>query len=42
MRRIPITRFLIDGEAVTCGQDGASDFEGPRLQEQDAIDSDAV
>jgi ATP-dependent DNA ligase len=26
-RRLPATRFLIDGEAVVCGEDGVSDFE---------------
>jgi ATP-dependent DNA ligase len=25
--RAPATRFLIDGEAVYCGEDGVSDFE---------------
>jgi ATP-dependent DNA ligase len=41
-RRIPITRFLIEGEAVCCDEDGVSDFERLRSQEQDAIDRDAV
>jgi ATP-dependent DNA ligase len=26
-RRLSVTRFLIDGEAVFCGEDGVSDFE---------------
>ena len=25
-RRLPVTRFLIDGEAVVCGHDGVADF----------------
>jgi ATP-dependent DNA ligase len=33
-RRIPVTRFLIDSEAVCCDQDDVWDFE--------RIDSDAV
>jgi bifunctional non-homologous end joining protein LigD len=35
-RRLPVTRFLIDGEAVVCGDDGAADFERLRARANDA------
>jgi ATP-dependent DNA ligase len=34
-RRLPITRFLIDGEAVCCGEDGVADFERLRSRKHD-------
>jgi ATP-dependent DNA ligase len=35
-RRLPVARFLIDGEAVVCGEDGVSDFERLHSREHDA------
>jgi ATP-dependent DNA ligase len=35
-QRLPVTRFLIDGEAVVCGEDGVSDFERLHSQANDA------
>jgi ATP-dependent DNA ligase len=35
-RRLPVTRFLIDGEAVVCGEDGVSDFERLRCRADNA------
>jgi len=31
-----MTRFLIDGEAVVCGEDGVSDFDKLRAENHDA------
>jgi ATP-dependent DNA ligase len=35
-RRLRASRFLIDGEAVVCGEDGVSDFERLHSREHDA------
>jgi ATP-dependent DNA ligase len=35
-RRLPVNRFLIDGEAVVCGEDGVSDFERLHSREHDS------
>jgi ATP-dependent DNA ligase len=34
-RQLPVTRFLIDGEAVICGEDGVSDFERLHSRQHD-------
>jgi bifunctional non-homologous end joining protein LigD len=35
-RRLPVTHFLIDGEAVICGDDGVADFERLHARADDA------
>jgi ATP-dependent DNA ligase len=35
-RRLPVSRFLIDGEAVVCGEDSVSDFERLHSRQHDA------
>jgi ATP-dependent DNA ligase len=35
-RRLPVARFLIDGEAVVCGDDGVSDFKRLHSRADDA------
>jgi ATP-dependent DNA ligase len=35
-RRLPVARFLIDGEAVVCGEDGVSDFKRLQSRAEDA------
>jgi bifunctional non-homologous end joining protein LigD len=35
-RRLPVTRFLIDGEAMVCGHDGVADFALLHPRERDA------
>jgi ATP-dependent DNA ligase len=35
-RRVPVTQFLIDGEAVVCGEDGVSNFERLHSRVDDA------
>jgi ATP-dependent DNA ligase len=35
-RRLPVTRLLIDDQAVVCGQDGVSDFERLHSRQHDA------
>jgi ATP-dependent DNA ligase len=34
--RLPASRFLIDGEAVVCGEDGVSDFNQLHSRQHDA------
>jgi ATP-dependent DNA ligase len=34
--RLPVTRFLIDGEAVVCGEDGVTDFARLHSREHDS------
>jgi hypothetical protein len=34
-RRLPVTQFLIDGEAVICGEDGVSDFDRLHSRQHD-------
>jgi bifunctional non-homologous end joining protein LigD len=34
--RLPVTRFLIDGEAACCGEDGITDFERLHSRADDA------
>jgi bifunctional non-homologous end joining protein LigD len=35
-RRLPVSRFLIDGEVVVCGEDGVADFARLHSQAHDA------
>jgi ATP-dependent DNA ligase len=35
-RKLRATRFLMDGEAVVCGEDGIADFERLHSREHDA------
>jgi len=36
-RRLPVARFLIDGEAVVCGEDGVSDFDRLHSRQDDGV-----
>jgi ATP-dependent DNA ligase len=35
-RQLPVSQFLIDGEAVVCGEDGVSDFDRLHSRQHDA------